>query len=98
MPIVHQICGIILLLGGLVFLPLPIPLGVPMITIGLALLAPYVPFVQRGLRKVRTKWPAANEALMKYHPRMPAIIQRAIDKTHPENCARTHSDDKARCE
>ena len=85
LPIIHQVSGSILLIVGFILLPLPIPLGLPMVTIGFALLAPYVPVVQRMLRRMRGKWPAINETLIRYRDRMPPIIKKTIDKTHPTN-------------
>ena len=82
-PILHQFFGSTLVLAGLVVLPLPIPLGLIMLTIGFALLAPYIPAVQRLLRLMRTKWPDLNKSLLRYRHRMPPVVKRTIDKTHP---------------
>ena len=83
MPILHQASGGILIIVGLIVLPLPIPLGLIMITIGCALLAPYVPAVQRLVRRIRTKWPLVDAALLRHRHRMPEVIKSTIDKTHP---------------
>lgn len=83
LPLFHQVLGTVLILVGLVVLPLPIPLGLIMITVGFALLAPYVPFFQRVVEKMRRKWPNIDATLLKYRDKMPPIIQRTIDKTHP---------------
>lgn len=87
MPLLHQIFGIFLLLSGAVLLPLPIPLGLPMLTIGFALLAPYVPAVQRLIRRLRTKSPSLNQTLLRHRRRFPPIIRRTIAKTHPKQQA-----------
>lgn len=83
LPIIHQVCGVILVIIGAIVLPLPIPLGLIMLTVGFALLAPYVPAVQRLVRHIRTKWPSVNEKLLKYRNSMPEIVKSTIDKTHP---------------
>ena len=83
LPIVHQVIGTILVLTGLIVLPLPLPFGLIMLVIGFALLAPYVPAVQKLLRYMRTKWPKVNTTLERYHHRFPPIIRRTIDKTNP---------------
>lgn len=85
LPLFHQVLGTILILVGLIVLPLPIPLGLIMMTIGFALLAPYVPFFQRIVIKMRRKWPNIDATLLKYRDRLPPIMRRTIDKTHPGN-------------
>ncbi len=87
LPILHQALGAFLVLTGLVVLPLPIPFGLIMITIGFTLLAPYVPFVQRIVKRLRTNHPALNEKLLRYRHRCPPIVRRTIDKTHPAGAA-----------
>ncbi|MHA7872748.1 MAG: PGPGW domain-containing protein [Hyphococcus sp.] len=83
LPVVHQVLGSTLVVAGLVVLPLPIPFGLIMLTIGFALLAPYIPAVQRLIRKMRTKWPKLDFQLRRYRNRFPAVIRKTIDKTHP---------------
>ena len=83
LPIFHQIFGSTLVVAGLIVLPLPIPFGLIMLTIGFALLAPYIPAVQRLIRAMRRKWPDLNEKLVRYRDRFPPVIKRTIDKTNP---------------
>ena len=83
LPILHQALGAFLVLTGLIVLPLPIPFGLIMITIGCTLLAPYVPAVQRLVRRLRERNPALNDALLRHQHRCPPIVRRTIDKTHP---------------
>ena len=83
LPIVHQVFGSLLVVAGLIVLPLPIPFGLIMLSIGFALLAPYIPAVQRLIRHMRGKWPNLDETLKRYHHRMPPVIKTTIDKTHP---------------
>ncbi|MEM6536684.1 MAG: PGPGW domain-containing protein [Pseudomonadota bacterium] len=83
LPIFHQALGAFLVVTGLVVLPLPIPFGLIMITVGCTLLAPYVPAVQRFVRRIRAKNPSINETLMRHRDRCPPIIRKTIDKTHP---------------
>ncbi len=83
MPIIHQLFGSLLILVGLVVLPLPLPFGLIMITLGVALLAPYVPAFQRLVRAMRRKWPKIDRSLLRYRHRLPEVIRKTIDKTHP---------------
>jgi len=72
-----------LVVVGLIVLPLPIPFGLIMLTVGFALLAPYIPAVQKLIRHMRHKWPNFDETLRRYHPHFPPVIKKTIDKTHP---------------
>lgn len=83
LPIIHQALGAFLIVTGLIVLPLPIPFGLIMITIGLSLMAPYVPAFQRLIRSMRTKWPNLDRSLLHHRDRFPAIIRSTIDKTTP---------------
>ena len=78
LPIVHQVFGSLLVVVGLIVLPLPIPFGLIMLTIGFALLAPYIPAVQRLIRYMRGKWPNLDEQLRRYRHRMPPVIKKTI--------------------
>ncbi|NNE40303.1 MAG: hypothetical protein HKN14_05225 [Marinicaulis sp.] len=83
LPILHQLIGSVLVVTGLIVLPLPLPFGLIMLTIGFALLAPYIPAVQRLIKFLRAKWPKFDHTLRSHHHRMPPVIKRTIDKTHP---------------
>lgn len=83
LPILHQVAGSTLVVTGLIVLPLPLPFGLIMLVIGFALLAPYIPAVQRLVRVMRGKWPKIDAMLLRYRHRFPPVIKRTIDKTHP---------------
>ena len=83
LPVLHQVFGSTLVVAGLIVLPLPLPFGLIMLTIGFTLLAPYVPAVQRLIRRMRTKSPDLDAALLRYRHRFPHVVRRTIDKTNP---------------
>lgn len=83
LPIVHQLIGSVLVISGAILAPTPIPFGLIMMTIGLALLAPYMPPIQKLVRAIRHKWPKVDVSLRRHRDRLPAIIRATIDKTHP---------------
>jgi len=83
LPVVHQVIGSVLVVTGLIVLPLPLPFGLIMLTIGFALLAPYIPAVQRFIKFLRAKWPKFDLTLRRYRDRFPPVIKSTIDKTHP---------------
>lgn len=73
-----------MVLAGIVVLPLPIPFGLIMLTIGFCLLAPYIPIVQRLIQYLRGKWPDLDRSVRRHRNRFPPVIKRTIDKTHPK--------------
>lgn len=83
LAIMHQVMGGTLIVAGLIVLPMPIPLGLIMLVIGLALLAPYILAVQNLVRHLRRKNGKLNDQLLKWHERFPPVIRSTIDKTHP---------------
>lgn len=87
LPVVHQLIGSVLVVGGAILTPTPVPIGLIMLTIGLALLAPYMPPIQRAVRAIRRKWPKINQSLLRHRHRFPPVIRMTIDKTHPPSPA-----------
>ena len=87
LPIFHQVLGGVLVVTGAILTPTPIPFGLIMLTIGLALLAPYMPPVQALVRTIRRKWPNVDRSLRRYRDRLPPVIRSTIDKTHPDAAA-----------
>ncbi len=87
LAIFHQVLGGVLVVSGAILTPTPIPFGLIMLTIGLALLAPYMPPVQALIRAIRRKWPHIDKSLRRHHHRFPAVIRSTIDKTHPDAAA-----------
>ncbi|MEE2690822.1 MAG: PGPGW domain-containing protein [Pseudomonadota bacterium] len=87
LSIVHQVLGAVLVIAGAILTPTPIPIGLVLLTIGLALLAPYMPPVQRLVRAIRRKWPNVDASLRRHRDRMPPVIQMTIDRTSPHQPA-----------
>lgn len=83
LALMHKVVGSVLLLCGMVVLPLPIPLGLIMIALGLAMLAPYFPPVQALVRWLRRKSPKLDAAMLKFKHKCPRVVQTTIEKTNP---------------
>ena len=79
----HKVTGSVLVVFGLVLFPMPIPVGLVMIAVGLLLLAPYFKPVQNVVRTLRRKSPHVDKALLKFKRRCPPVIRTAIEKTAP---------------
>ncbi len=87
LPIFHQLIGGVLVISGAILTPTPIPFGLIMLTVGLALLAPYMPPVQALVRRIRRNWPNIDRSLRRHRDRFPPVIRTTIDKTHPDMAA-----------
>lgn len=83
LALVHKVTGSVLVLAGMVVLPMPIPLGLIMIALGLAMLAPYFKPVQNLVRHLRRKSPIVDRNLVRFKHRCPRVIRVTIEKTNP---------------
>ncbi|NRA29339.1 MAG: hypothetical protein HRU11_03680 [Parvularculaceae bacterium] len=83
LTLLHKITGSVLVLFGLVLFPMPIPVGLVMIAVGLLLLAPYFKPVQIVVRSLRRRSDKVDSALLKIKPKCPRVIRKAIEKTAP---------------
>ena len=83
LALVHKVTGSVLVLAGRVVLPMPIPLGLIMIALGLAMLAPYFKPVQNLVRHLRRKSPIVDRNLVRFKHRCPRVIRVTIEKTNP---------------
>lgn len=83
MRLMALIIGWLMVFAGLIILPLPIPLGLIMIVVGLALLAPHAPPVRRGIRALRRKFPGVNQKLNALKPRLPRFARLMVELTDP---------------
>lgn len=83
LALMHKITGGVLVLFGMVLLPMPIPFGLVMLVLGLALLAPYFVPVQRMVRALRRKYPKVDDTMRRIKHKCPPVIKSAIEKTCP---------------
>ena len=82
---IQAVIGWILILVGLVVWPLPIPFGLLMIVIGIALVVPTSPGMRRLLRYLRRRYPAFDRQLERLKPHLPKFIQTMIERTRPRD-------------
>ena len=83
LALLHKLVGSVMLLFGMVMLPLPIPVGAPLILIGLAFLAPYFAPVRVVVRSLRARAPVLDAALVRHAHRCPSVVRRTIAVTQP---------------
>lgn len=72
--------SIVLLVLGAITLPLPIPTGVILIALGLAVAA-FNPRMLRLIKRTRGRYPRANAHIRAITPRLPHFIQRVLTRT-----------------
>lgn len=83
LALLHKLFGSLLVLFGIVVLPMPIPLGLIMIALGLAMLAPYFKPIQNLVRHLRRKSPLVDRNMVKFRHKCPRVIRMTIDRTNP---------------
>lgn len=75
--------GTILVIGGIILTPMPIPLGIISIVIGLSLLVGSVPEIRVWLTQARRRYQEFSNKLNSIKHRLPAIARRLIEDTDP---------------
>jgi len=83
LALIHKLVGSILVLFGIVLFPMPIPVGLIMIALGLAMLAPYFKPIQKLVRHIRRKSPMVDRNMVRFKDRCPKVIRTTIEKTNP---------------
>ncbi|MEE4209012.1 MAG: PGPGW domain-containing protein [Parvularcula sp.] len=79
----HKVTGGLLVVFGIVLFPMPIPVGLVMIALGLLFLAPYFKPVQIFVRSLRRRYGPVDRALLRIKQRCPSVLRSAIEKTAP---------------
>lgn len=74
--------GALIFLIGAILFPLPIPLGIPLMVIGLAVLA-LNPLMLRAFRRWRGRHPEASRRIGAVVPHLPAFLRRIAHRTTP---------------
>lgn len=78
------IAGTLLVIGGIIVTPLPIPFGIIMIIIGLSLLASSVPRVRGYLISIRRRYSEFSGKLNRIKNKLPGFARQLIEDTDPE--------------
>ena len=76
--------GVLLIVAGLLVLPLPVPVGLLMIILGVSLLVPAIPALARYLKRIRRRYPITSQRLNHISPRLPRFVRRVIEETDPD--------------
>jgi len=76
--------GIVCILSGLVFLPLPTPIGLPLLVTGSALLVAGSAFARRLLKRFRSGNERAHTWLAAGERYLPLFLRVPLRLTHPD--------------
>jgi len=68
---------------GVVLAPTPVPLGVVLAVLGLALLAHDSKLLRGLIRRLRARCPEASAKAHDLRHRLPALLRRVIERTDP---------------
>ncbi|MGF1649797.1 MAG: hypothetical protein ACFCUN_05050 [Hyphomicrobiaceae bacterium] len=79
------VAAIVLLILGLILLPLPIPLGAPLLVIGSAMMISVSPAFARLVANARERWQRFDDALSFLEVRAPETLAEILRKTRPES-------------
>ena len=85
--------GWFLVVTGAIIAPTPVPIGLIMVAVGLAILATESRFIRNALRQARRRFPAFCAKLREVKHRVPGFARRVIDETDPtteRSAAETH--------
>jgi len=76
--------GLVLLVVGLITWPMPIPVGLLLIALGLVLLAQDSHVARSAIRWTRTRLPALDRAMHRAAARVPGSVRAVIHLTTPD--------------
>lgn len=79
--------GWLMLIGGIIIAPLPIPIGQFIALIGLSILVSESHWVKTKMQKFRRRLPMIGRQLQRMHPYMPKFLKKVIDDTDPTHLA-----------
>jgi drug/metabolite transporter (DMT)-like permease len=77
--------GVLCIASGLVFLPLPTPIGLPLLVTGAALLVAGSAMARRMLKRFRTSNERAHSWLAMGERYLPAFLRLPLSLTHPDS-------------
>ena len=79
----RRIAAITLIIVGIITFPLPLPIGLILIIVGLAMLVSSSQSLANFVRQYRAKSSGINMNFEKSKRYLPAFIKRALEKTDP---------------
>ncbi|MDP4594332.1 MAG: hypothetical protein NWT00_07175 [Beijerinckiaceae bacterium] len=77
------LAGVLFILFGAITLPTPLPLGIPCLVIGCALVLTASPGSRIRFKRWRENHPKTSAIILKFEPKLPHWLQQAIRETRP---------------
>lgn len=74
----------VLIGAGMIVFPLPIPLGAPMVAVGVTMLITHSRTAARAMTALRLRWQRFNRAIQFLEQKAPRVISRSLRRTRPE--------------
>jgi hypothetical protein len=74
------VLAVICILAGIVIAPLPLPLGIPLILVGISLLIIEVPFMRRQFLALRKRYNRLDKFIDSIEHRLPERLRKALSK------------------
>lgn len=78
------LAGSLLVIGGIIVTPMPLPLGIIMIIFGTSILVTELPLVRLYVRQLRKRFASLSARLNRLKPHLPSFARRLIEDTDPE--------------
>lgn len=92
---VTTILGVIILVYGVIAAISPLPLGVPLIVLGLLMIAAANPAARPLIRTMRRRWRWFDFLVRKAARHSPSRFKETIEETDPENDEEEREDDES---
>lgn len=91
--IVIQVTGALIFVAGMIFFPLPIPIGAAMMVVGLTMMISSSKKLRKVIRDYRRRNPKMNSTIHNAELYLPKSMRDSIDRTDPERQATDDDDD-----
>ena len=75
--------ALLLIIVGIILTPMPVPFGIIMIILGLAILASVNHRVRGWITDIRRRFPGFSNALHNVKHKLPSMMRQLIDDTEP---------------
>lgn len=92
--LIYLTIAIACLLVGAITLPMPIPLGIPLLAIGIALMILISKTVRNWMRNIRIRYPSFDEKLRTAENYLPRPLRRALRVSAPRSKPPKNTSDK----
>lgn len=82
--VLYDLIGILVIGLGFVILPLPLPFGIILIALGMLILSVENRSVRHAVRSLRIRSPKLDRALKQVQRKSPSFLRKLIAHTEPE--------------